>query len=129
MKPEIIEMKKKIIENMNIYMNFGGAEDENDPSFDPDFDAGYEKNHVNQCAKILDDFLAGLINRTKLNRSSILIIVKEATVKLNELNESCDYSLIETDQREDLCELINSAAIEAGLDSDEFDITEEWREW
>ena len=55
--------------------------------------------------------------------------VKTAVVKLNKLNDRCDGSLIETDQREQLCELIITAARGAGLSSDKYDITEEWREW
>jgi len=47
----------------------------------------------------------------------------------NKLNGECDYSLIETDQREDLCELITSAADHAGLESSVYDIIEEWRDW
>lgn len=130
MRTEILEMKKKIIENMTKYMNFGCAEDENDSSFDPDFEAGYEQDHVDQCAKIIDDLFVNLTNAANSKKVGIILkAVKEAVLKLNELNENCDYSLIETDQREDLCELINAAAIDAGLDSDDNDITEEWREW
>jgi hypothetical protein len=47
---------------------------------------------------------------------------------LNGLNEQGEFSLIETDQREALCQLILTAATRAGLDTDE-DVTEEWREW
>ena len=36
---------------------------------------------------------------------------------------------IETDQREQLCALIITAANRAGLVSGVYDITEEWREW
>jgi hypothetical protein len=55
--------------------------------------------------------------------------VKTAVVKLNRLNEQCYGCLIETDQREQLCELIISAAKRAGLVSTVYDITEEWRDW
>jgi hypothetical protein len=45
------------------------------------------------------------------------------------MGSTSDGLLIETDQREQLCELIIAAAQRAGLVSDVYDITEEWREW
>jgi hypothetical protein len=53
---------------------------------------------------------------------------ERAVPALNELNDRCDGCLIETDQREQLCDILIAAAKNAGLDSDE-DITEAWREW
>ena len=47
---------------------------------------------------------------------------------MNVLNEKCEYELIETDQREDICKFIITAVNVAGLKTDE-DVTEEWREW
>ncbi len=54
-------------------------------------------------------------------------VVKEVVLKINELNDEHDY-FIETMEREDLYEFIDTAARIAGLESEE-DITEEWREW
>ena len=54
--------------------------------------------------------------------------VNAAVVKLNTLNDRCDGVLIETDQHEQLCALIIAAAQRAGLVSEEYDITAEWRE-
>lgn len=54
-------------------------------------------------------------------------VVKEVVIKLNELNIEQDH-FIETMEREDLYEFIDTAARIAGLESEE-DITEEWREW
>jgi hypothetical protein len=53
--------------------------------------------------------------------------LKKAVLALNDLNEECNGGLIETAEREDLCELINVAVGHAGLESNEDDITEEWR--
>jgi hypothetical protein len=53
---------------------------------------------------------------------------ERAVPALNELNDRCDGCLIETDQREQLCDILIAAAKNAGLDSDE-DITQAWREW
>ena len=57
------------------------------------------------------------------------IDVKKTILRLNELNEEVDGSLIETDQREYLCKLIDLAAGHAGLESSADDITYKWREW
>ncbi len=57
----------------------------------------------------------------------IMQVVKEVVVNINELNDEHDY-FIETMEREDLYEFIDTAARIAGLESEE-DITEEWREW
>lgn len=56
----------------------------------------------------------------------IMKVVK-VVVNINELNDEYDY-FIETMEREDLHEFIDTAARIAGLASEE-DITEEWREW
>lgn len=57
----------------------------------------------------------------------IMQVVKEVVIKINELNDEYDY-FIETMEREDLYDFIDTAAQIAGLESEE-DITEEWREW
>ncbi|EEL89292.1 hypothetical protein bcere0029_8260 [Bacillus cereus AH1272] len=54
-------------------------------------------------------------------------VVKEVVIKINELNIEHDH-FIETMEREDLYEFIDTGARIAGLESEE-DITEEWREW
>ena len=62
------------------------------------------------------------------NKEIIMGQVKETVLALNVLNEKCEYELIETDQREDICKFIITAVNVAGLKTDE-DVTEEWREW
>jgi hypothetical protein len=47
---------------------------------------------------------------------------------LNELNDECDQCLIETDQREEICEFIQKVVAAANVEI-EGDLTEEWREW
>jgi predicted transcriptional regulator len=112
------------------YMKHGGAVDECDPDFDPDFDAGYTQADVDRCARIVDDLLAALERApAEKKQEFILKAMKSAVVKLNKLNDRCDGQLIETDQREQLCELMITAAQRAGLVSTVYDITEEWREW
>jgi len=56
----------------------------------------------------------------------------EAVIALNALNDA-DSDLIETGEREDLCELCNVVAVAAGLDPANYGDGEgpasEWREW
>ena len=59
----------------------------------------------------------------------VMSAVKAAVLALNQLNAKCDYSLIETDQREDLAMLVIKAAESVGVGNGKNDITEEWREW
>ena len=58
-----------------------------------------------------------------------LILVGAGDLALNALNEDCGGNLIETGEREALCDLIERAAREAGLPESDEDITEAWREW
>lgn len=61
-----------------------------------------------------------------------LAAFKKAVVTLNAMNEE-DDGLIETGEREDLCELVNAIATAAGLDPAQYGDGEgpasEWREW
>jgi len=56
----------------------------------------------------------------------------QAVDALNALNEQ-DESLIETAEREDLCELVNRITVACGLDPSQYGVGEglasEWREW
>ena len=45
------------------------------------------------------------------------------------LNATCEYNLIETDPREDICSFIIRAGALAGFNAADEDVTEEWREW
>ena len=130
MTPEIQRMRRQAIESMVHFMKYGGAESESDPDFDPQFDAGYTQEHVDECAGIIDAYLATVSAITGVDRDRrILDAVKSVVLALNALNDRCDGTLIETDQREELCPLIIAAARLAGLTADQYDVTEEWREW
>lgn len=129
MTPELLALKQHTTDRMVSYMKFGAADDEKDPDYDPTFDAGYTQKHIDGCSKIIDDYFAALkVIPALKSEECIAKAVKSAVLKLNHLNEECDGNLIETDQREELCELILSAAKQVGLESNE-DLTEEWREW
>ena len=117
------EKLEKSIRSMVEYMDM--AKQEN-------FDCGYTQKDVNKCKKILKHYVNSLIAlKRKADDQKIMKCVEKAVKALNKLNEKTGYGLIETDQREDLCLLIQNMAIETGLSNTEADgdITEEWREW
>ena len=120
---EVLKIKKQesVLRSMIDYMSI----DEDD---DDEFEVAYNQEDIDTCGAILDEYIDGLI---KSNKKEILILeaVKKAIIALNTLNENCEHELIETDQREDLCQFIEEASIVAGLSKSENDITEEWREW
>lgn len=112
------DIRSEILEGMREYMadvSAGGG------------DPGYAEADIGRCASILDGYLAKV---SGAGRDAVVVMgaVKDAVLELNELNESCDCGLIETDQREQICELIIRSAAAAGVGSGE-DLTEEWREW
>ena len=112
------EVRQRLLDGMIRYMKLAGN------------DCGYKKADVAQCMKIIDGYLAALGEgkSSKLSEPKIREAVKKAVLDLNRLNEKCGGSLIETDQREYLCQLLLVAARRAGLKTRD-DITEAWREW
>lgn len=116
---DLEQIKAHLLEGMREYMT-NVSEGGDDP--------GYSDADIAKCESILDDFLAAVRSAATADSALVLAVVKDAVLSLNALNESCDHSLIETDQREQLCELIIQGAVAAGVGSGE-DITEQWREW
>lgn len=90
-------------------------------------DTPYTEENVKECGVILEKFVSHLED-VKSDEKTILACIKITVEELNELNKRLNEELIETEQREDLCEFILEVAINAGLKAEE-DITEEWREW
>ena len=90
----------------------------------------YTEVHVAQCDAVLTDYLEAVQAESVRNDPvKIMAAVQQAVESLNDLNDRCGRSLIETDAREEICALIQSAAKRAGLSCDEVDITDEWRDW
>lgn len=87
----------------------------------------YTAADVDHCVVILEEYLTTL--GSAADPSSGLDIVKKTVLKLNDLNEKSGGQLIETDQREMIAELIINAGFKKGFNTQEEDITEEWREW
>ncbi len=125
---ELEEFKEKkhesVLRSMIDYM----SPDEEDISDDEEFEVEYTQADIDKCGEILDEYIDDLIKSNK-NEKLIIESVKKVILELNMLNEKCEHELIETDQREDLCQFIEDTSIIAGLLKSENDITEEWREW
>lgn len=120
----IAAIRERLLEGMYEYME-PDPEEELD---DEDWDCGYTRRDVERCAAIIDGYLARIETVDATQQDRLREIVRETVVALNTLNDDCRCALIETDQREDLCALILTAARDAGLDT-EADVTEEWRAW
>jgi hypothetical protein len=91
-------------------------------------DPGYTGADVGECGRILDAYLASIADAARGDREAVLAGVQAAVLALNDLNARCNDALIETDQREQLCELIARGAATAGVGAGE-DLTEAWRAW
>lgn len=92
-------------------------------------DCGYSKKDVKKCECLLLEYLDKLSNITNPTDELIMEQVKNVVIALNKLNDKTDYSLIETDAREEIWQIIQGSAVECGLSSSNEDVTEEWREW
>jgi hypothetical protein len=101
------------------------------------FDNGLEQYTQENCdkiRKIFDDLIAGLIlkgeNTSESEKVESFRIAIEAA---NTLNDETDGALIETGEREDLCELTNTITVAAGLNPENYGegegLASEWREW
>ncbi|MGO1068296.1 hypothetical protein [Lysobacter sp. CA199] len=118
---DYVELKSEILDGMRSYME-DLAQD--------GADAGYNVGDIDECERIIDRFLdAARAAAESGDRTAAHASVRRIVLALNALNARCGYNLIETDQREGLCELILSAAADAGAIAGEEDITETWREW
>lgn len=92
----------------------------------------YTEANCNACQQIFDELIEGLINAGENAQTETkLVLFKEAILKTNVLNEQCGYALIETGEREELCELTDAIAIAAGLDPKSYGegLASEWRDW
>ncbi len=90
-------------------------------------DTSYTAKDVEMCMDIVHTFLTKM--ESTQNKEKGMELAKNTVLALNELNENCEEELIETDQREDLAEIIVLAGSLKGYNDREDDITEEWREW
>lgn len=89
--------------------------------------AVYTKTEVEQCANILYEYVDSM--QTCVDKDAGLNIVKNSIIALNELNAKCGFQLIESEERDQIVDIIITACSQKGFCSKEGDITEEWRQW
>lgn len=105
----ILELKR----NMEDYMN--------------EYQPSYSQKDIDFCISLLKDYVVAVLNSK--SKEYAMSLVKTTVLKLNDLNEKTDFSLIETNERERIAEIIILAGNEMGYNDADEDITEEWREW
>ena len=119
---DIIQLRamltNNVIGNMLSYMEF----------FD-DEECPFTKEDVAKCDSILSEYLDSLMELTAPTDDAIMDCVQKAVLALNKLNEDTDYAMIETEERENIWELIQTAAVDCGLQNPAEDVTGEWRDW
>ena len=120
---------------MNAYLNRLNSTKERYP-FGRWADSGLEQYTDEACASftaVFDQLIMKLASLGELaSEESKIKAFKEAVEALNALNAE-DESLIETGEREDLCELCNVVATAADIDPSKYGNGEgpasEWRDW
>ncbi len=98
-------------------------------SFLEECDDDYTAEQVTACENLLYAYLESLAAMEYPTDEAIMEQVKTLILALNALNEQADYAMIETGEREAICEIIQCSAVECGLHNPCEDITEEWRDW
>lgn len=110
----IADHRRELLRSMREYME---EEDE----------VSYGEKNITACDAVLSDYLVRMSRA--VDRDEGLTVMRTAVLSLNELNETCDGQLIETDQREDICAILSRAAMLRGFCAEDEDPTEEWRDW
>ena len=87
----------------------------------------YTESDVEKCMTLINNFLDEISQSE--SKESGMVSVKNVVLALNDLNEKCEYELIETDQREQIADIIILAGHLKGYNDRNEDITENWREW
>lgn len=93
----------------------------------------YTEENCNKARSIFDNLISKLISLGENgNRTEKEKCFEIAIKSLNKLNEK-DEGIIETEEREDLCELIDQITIASGLNPEDYadgdGISDLWREW
>lgn len=109
----LAELRAGLIEGMREFMADAGGD--------------YAASDIAECEAILVDHLTAI--RGAASREAALECVRETVLRLNALNARCGGTLIETNQREDICDLIIRTGYLAGFNGEDEDVTEEWRDW
>lgn len=87
----------------------------------------YTGEDVTRCITLLLEFMSTMEFEAQ-TEDSAKEHIKDLVLALNDLNLQCDECLIETDQREEICDFIYKVAAHANVPLTE-DVTEKWRQW
>lgn len=87
----------------------------------------YTEKDIEKCVQILTEYNVEMSNSK--SKEDGMQVVKATVLKLNELNENSGEELIETGEREAIATIIITVGHNKGYNSEDEDITEEWREW
>ncbi len=87
----------------------------------------YTANDVEECMSLINTYLSDL-SKTKTKEEG-LNAVEKVVSRLNILNKKCQYQLIETDQREQICAIIILSGNVKGYNSKTEDVTQNLRDW
>jgi len=93
----------------------------------------YTEENCNKAKAILDQLISELIGLGEdAPEENKIGKFKVAVESLNELNDETGGALIETDEREELCPLIDAIAEKVGIDPKKYeggDLAYQWRDW
>lgn len=90
---------------------------------------GYTREDAQTCGALIFTYLDALSGMDAPTNEAIMEQIKILVLALNDLNKATDYSLIETEAREAIWEVIQTSAVACGLQDAPDDVTEEWRDW
>jgi hypothetical protein len=93
----------------------------------------YTEKNCNAIKKVFDKLINSLIAiGESASEKQKVELFKNAILRTNELNDEIE-DLIETGEREDLCDLTNKITLACGLDPEKYGdgegLASEWREW
>jgi hypothetical protein len=91
----------------------------------------YTPENCGAAKQIMDDLIEGLVRLGESSSTDNKIeLIKNAVIAYNNLNDEVE-GLIETGEREDLCDVFENIAQSAGINTEQYDddITFQWRTW
>lgn len=116
-------------------MNWELFRDEKDekllePLYEQEGEEGITKENIIRLDEVLDKYIdqMGILGKDA-SEEDILERVEKLILAINEINGDADDFLISGPEQEFLCSFINRSARWAGLETEEEDITWEWRYW
>lgn len=95
----------------------------------------FSEKHIAKCAELMRGYAETLTKLTEPHGAArdkkIMAAVKKLILALNKLNEKTDYAMLETDERENICVLVQDFAIACGLTDipEDDDVTGQWRDF